>query len=209
MEANTGRHVIDRFSEDLNFDCKDLNEAVFLAMTDSVVQYLRLNNVDVETRDKPNPRLTTFRRNLYFPHLLLDLELTDHRDERLQVKVEAQDQGVAYQPVVVNINRMGFFFGVQVPPVDVLCAMKLSAILARHKGRDVYDTIFLLSKTKPNTDFLCARAGISSIVELKLALSQRMEEVDLDQKKRVFAHLVFNESNAGRILQFKEVIAAI
>ena len=131
MEANTGRHVIDRFSEDLNFDCKDLNKAVFLAMTDSVVQYLRLNNVDVETRDKPNPRLTTFRRNLYFPHLLLDLELTDHSDERLQVKVEAQDQGVAYQPVVVNINRMGFFFGVQVPPVDVLCAMKLSAILAR------------------------------------------------------------------------------
>lgn len=116
---------------------------------------------------------------------------------------------MAYQPVVVNINRMGFFFGVQVPPVDVLCAMKLSAILARQKGRDVYDTIFLLSKTKPNTDFLCARAGISSIVELKLALSQRMEEVDLDQKKRVFAHLVFNESNAGRILQFKEVIAAI
>lgn len=49
---------IDRFSEDLDFDCKDLSETEFLAMTDSVVTYLRQNNIEVETRDKPNPRLT-------------------------------------------------------------------------------------------------------------------------------------------------------
>lgn len=46
---------IDRFSEDLDFDCKELSEEEFMAMTDSVVTYLRQNNIDVETRDKPNP----------------------------------------------------------------------------------------------------------------------------------------------------------
>ena len=49
---------IDRFSEDLDFDCKELSEEEFVSMTDSVVAYLRQNNIDVETRDKPNPRLT-------------------------------------------------------------------------------------------------------------------------------------------------------
>lgn len=200
---------IDRFSEDLDFDCKDLSEADFMVMTDSVVQYLRLNNVEVETRDNPNPRLTAFRRNLYFPQMLFNLGLTGHRDERLLVKIEAQDQGMTYQPVVANINKMGFFFGVQVPPVDVLCAMKFAAILARQKGRDFYDAIFLLSKTKPNMDFIKARTGISSVEELKLALSQRLQDVDLNQKKRDFAHLLFNESNADRILQFKEIIATL
>lgn len=200
---------IDRFSEDLDFDCKDLSEEEFIVMTDSVVTFLCQNNIDVETRDKPNPRLTAFRRNLYFPEMLFNLGVTGHREERLLMKIEAQDQGVAYQPVVANINRMGFFFSVQVPPLDVLCAMKFAAILSRQKGRDFYDAIFLLSKTKPNMDFLKARTGISSAEELKAALSERLKTIDLSQKLRDFSYLVFNEQNAGRILQFADVVASL
>lgn len=200
---------IDRFSEDLDFDCKDLSEDEFMAMTDSMVLYLRQNNVEVETRDKPNPHLTAFRRNLYFPQMLFDLGLTGHRDERLLLKIEAQDQGVQYQPVVANVNRMGFFFGIQVPPLDVLCAMKFAAILARQKGRDFYDVIFLLSKTKPNMDFLKARVGISTSEELKATIAEQLKEIDLNHKKRDFMHLLFNGANADRIQQFEEVVAAI
>jgi len=200
---------IDRFSEDLDFDCKDLSEDEFMAMTDSVVLYLRQNNVEVETRDKPNPHLTAFRRNLYFPQMLFDLGLTGHRDERLLLKIEAQDQGVQYQPVVANVNRMGFFFGIQVPPLDVLCAMKFAAILARQKGRDFYDVIFLLSKTKPNMDFLKARVGISTSEELKATIAEQLKEIDLNHKKRDFMHLLFNGANADRIQQFEEVVAVI
>ena len=200
---------IDRFSEDLDFDCKDLSEEEFMAMTDSVVSYLRQNNIDVETRDRPNPRLTAFRRNLYFSEMLFNLGLTGHREERLLLKIEAQDQGVAYQSVVANINRMGFFFSVQVPPMDVLCAMKFAAILSRQKGRDFYDAIFLLSKTTPNMNFLKAKTGISSIEELKNAVSERLKGIDLSQKQRDFSHLVFNEQNAGRILKFADVIASL
>ena len=200
---------IDRFSEDLDFDCKDLDKEEFAAMTDSVVSYLRQNNIDVETRDRPNPKLTAFRRNLYFPEMLFTLGLTGHRDERLLLKIEAQDQGVTYIPEVVNINRMGFFFRVQQPPLDVLCAMKFAAILSRQKGRDFYDAIFLLSKTRPNMDFLSGRAGISTIDDLKTALAERLKDVDLDQKKRDFSHLVFKATNAERILQFPAIIASL
>lgn len=198
---------IDRFSEDLDFDSKDLSESEFMAMTDSVVHYLKQNNVKVETRDKPNPHLTAFRRNLYFPQMLFELGLTGHRDERLLLKIEAQDQGVQYQPIVTNINRMGFFLGIQVPPIDVLCAMKFAAILARQKGRDFYDAIFLLSKTNPNMDFLRARTGISSMEELRATLAELLKQTDLNHKKRDFMHLLLNEANAGRILQFPAVIA--
>lgn len=196
---------IDRFSEDLDFDCKDLNEEEFLAMTNSVIKYLRQNNVKVE----PNPRLTAFRLNLHFPEMLFDLGLTGHKEERLLLKIEAQDQGVFYRPEVVTINRMGFFFNLQVPPLDVLCAMKFAAILARHKGRDFYDSIFLLSKTKPNLDFLQARAGIASLTDLKAAVIERLNEIDLQKMKRDFMHLLFNEENAERILQFPEIIGTL
>ena len=71
---------IDRFSEDLDFDCKEMDEAEFMAMTDGIVAFLRMNNIMVETRDKANPRLTAFRRNLLFPQLLFELGLTGHRE---------------------------------------------------------------------------------------------------------------------------------
>jgi Uncharacterized conserved protein len=197
---------IDRFSEDLDFDCTALSGEEFTEMTDGVVRYLRQNNIDVETRDRVNPRLTAFRRNLYFPEMLFGLGLSGHRDERLLLKIEAQDQGVCYTPEVASVNRMGFYFGVQVPPVDVLCAMKFAAILSRQKGRDFYDAIFLLSKTRPNMAFLSARAGIASLDELKAAVAGRLDGIDLDRKKRDFEHLVFNEGNAERILHFPEIV---
>lgn len=197
---------IDRFSEDLDFDCKGLTEEEFVEMTDHVVRYLKQNNIDVETRDRPNPKLTAFRRNLYFPKMLFNLGLTGHRDERLLLKIETQDQGVTYNPVIANVNKMGFFFNLQVPPLDVLCAMKFAAILARQKGRDFYDTIFLLSKTKPNIDFLHLRSGVSSMDDLKTKVTEKLNDIDLNQKKRDFQHLVFNPSHADRILHFKSVI---
>ena len=202
-------HGIDRFSEDLDFDCKDLSGEAFRAMTDDVVKFLHQNGFAVETRDTPNPRLMAFRRNLYFPQLLFDLGLTGHREERFLIKVEAQDQGVAYAPEVATINRMGFFFQVQVPPVDVLCAMKFSAILARQKGRDFYDTIFLLSKTGPNMNFLQARTGLSSLDGLHRAITDCLKDVDLNKKKQDFAHLLFSEANADRILQFGNILREI
>lgn len=108
--------------------------------------------------------------------------------------------------MVAYINRMGFFFGIQVPSMDVLCAMKFATILTRAKGRDFYDAIFLLSKVKPNLDFLTARAGIASFEALKIAVLDKLKTVDLSQKKRDFSHLLFNEANAERIMLFAEIM---
>jgi len=182
---------IDRFSEDLDFDCKDLNEEEFHNMTDGIVRMLNKNGLTVETRDK----------------LLFDLGLTGYKEERFLIKVEAQDQGVSYSPEVATLNRMGFFFGIQVPPADVLCAMKFCAILSRQKGRDFYDAMFLLSKTRPNLEFLRARTGIQSMEALKTAIGECLQKVDLNKKKQDFIHLLFNESNAERILQFESAIS--
>jgi hypothetical protein len=81
--------------------------------------------------------------------------------------------------------------------------------MSRQKGRDFYDAIFLLSKTKPNMDFLKARTGLSSMEELKAAVAEKLREVDMEMKCRDFVHLLFNERNADRICQFPEVVAAL
>jgi len=195
---------IDRFSEDLDFDCKNLTEQEFTDMTDHVVAFLKHSGLNVETRDKVNPRLTAYRRNLYFPSFLFDLGLTGHREERFLLKIEAQDQGTVYPVEMRHVQRCGFFFSFPTPSDAVLLSMKLSALLARAKGRDFYDCMFLMQYTKPSYEFLAGRVGISSPVQLADAIRERMATIDLNVKKRDFEHLLFNTHTADRILHFTD-----
>jgi len=195
---------IDRFSEDLDFDCKDFSQDDFTKMTDEILTFLQRSGLRAETRDKNNDRLTAFRRNLYFPELLYELGLSGYKEERFLIKVESQDQGFAYKPAIVNIKRAGFFFPFPVPPDPVLCAMKLSALLTRQKGRDFYDAMFLLGLTEPDYDYLAIKQNISNREELKRALLETVEKIDLKKKYRDFEHLLFNKVNAERVLRFGE-----
>lgn len=70
---------IDRFSEDLDFDLRDMSEEEFISMTDEVIQFLQRSGLNAEARDKNKSKLTAFRRNIHFPQLLFDLQLTGHR----------------------------------------------------------------------------------------------------------------------------------
>lgn len=126
--------------------------------------------------------------------------LTGHRDERFLIKVESQNQQIFYERVMVNIKGCGFYFPFPVPSDGVLCSMKLSAMLTRHKGRDFYDAMFLLAQTKADYSFLAEKHGINNLDELKAATAEMLKAVDLNMKKRDFEHLLFNKKNSERIL---------
>ncbi len=197
---------IDRFSEDLDFDCKSFSQEEFVKMTDEILTFLHRSGLRVEARDKANDRLKAYRRNLYFPELLFELGLSGYREERFLVKVESQDQEFKYKPQIVNIKRTGFFFPFPVPPDSILCAMKLSALLSRQKGRDFYDAMFLLGQVEPDYSYLAAKRGIHNKEELKLALTETTEATDLKKKYRDFEHLLFNKVNAEKVLKFGEFV---
>jgi predicted nucleotidyltransferase component of viral defense system len=191
---------IDRFSEDLDFDCKDFSKEEFMSMTDTVLHFLKRSGLRAEIRDSENERLKAFRRNIYFPELLFDLGLTGHKEERFLIKVESEDQHINYERKMVNIKGCGFYFPFPVPSDEVLCSMKISAMLSRQKGRDFYDAMFLLAQTSPDYSFLAERHGIHNLEELKAAAAKNLETVDLNTKKRDFEHLLFNRKNSERIL---------
>lgn len=200
---------IDRFSEDLDFDCKDLGREEFAAMSGDVIAFLRRNGMEVEGRDKDAPRLSAFRTSIHFPGLLFTMGLSGHRDARFMVKLEAHNQGVAYTPTSVFIKGCGLFFSFPVPPDSVLCSMKIAAMLSRAKGRDFYDAMFLLAQIQPDFDFLSARCGIRDLSGLKSAVEERLLSVDLRQKQRDLEHLLFHGENSRRILQAGEFFKSL
>jgi len=197
---------IDRFSEDLDFDCKNLSNKEFMEMTDGIIVFLQRNGLHVETRDKPNVKLKAYRRNIYFPELLFELGLSGYRQERFLIKIESQDQQVDYEHKMATVKGCGLYFKFPVPVDGVLCSMKISALLSRQKGRDFYDVMFLLGQSKPDYDFLTSQCEISNLTELKQALGEMLKTVDLSHKAKDFEHLVFHERNTGRILLFEEFV---
>lgn len=197
---------IDRFSEDIDFDCKKFSSEEFGRMTDDILSYLQRFGLKVEIREKVNSKLTAFRRSYYFPGFLFDLGLSAHKEERFLIKVECEDQLINYSPVNANIKGCGFYFAFPVPSDEVLCAMKISALLSRSKGRDFYDVMFLLNRTTPDYSFLKAKHAITNLLELKRAFEDTLAKVNLSNKSKDFEHLLFEKRNSSRILSFGEFV---
>jgi len=200
---------IDRFSEDLDFDFKNLTEEEFIKMTGSVLLFLQRSGLKVVSRDRDAGKRKAFRRSIYFPGLLFELGLTGHREERFMIKIESQDQLFAYHPRLVHIKGCGFFFPFPVPPDGTLCAMKVSAMLDRQKGRDFYDAMFLLGQILPDYNFLSVRLGVPDLEGLKKRTAEALTTVDLTAKTKDFEHLLFSKANSRKILRMGEFMNSL
>lgn len=180
----------------------------FLALTDSVVDYLVRLGYGAYAKDRESDVLVAFRRSIYFPELLLSLDLSGYRNARFMVKVEMQDQGFIYDTQTVFIRSMGYYFPFPAPPIQVLTVMKLSALLSRAKGRDFYDALFLLQRSDPCYAFLEKKLGIKSKEQLKASLFELLEHTDLKKKQQDFEHLLFDNRRSSSILFFGSFIEA-
>ena len=199
-------HDIDRFSEDLDFDNKGLTHEEFVRMTDALIVYLQRNGFPAGAKDKESDKLTAFRRSILFPGFLKNLGLSAFAEERFLMKIETQDQEFAYERQMATVAKCGFFFPVAVPPDPILCSMKLSALLTRAKGRDFYDAMFLLMRTKPDYGYLSFREGIHDAAELKAAFLRKLAEVDINNKKRDVEHLLFTAAASEKIPAFGDFV---
>jgi len=173
-------------------------------MSQSVLTFLQRSGIRAETREKQSEKLSAFRSRIYFPELLFESGLSAYKEERFIIKLESQNQEFEYIPQMTHISSYGFFFSFPVPPDDVFCAMKLSALLSRAKGRDFYDALFLLSLTRPNYNYLAQKQNIHNLTELKIKLLELTEKTNLLSKSKDFEHLLFNKANKDKILNFRE-----
>jgi len=202
------KYGIDRFSEDLDFDCKDFSREDFVKMTDSILSFLERAGLKVEPRDKENSNLKAFRRNIYFPEFLFDMNLSAHREERFLIKVEMENQGFAYNHNLETISGCGFSFLFPMPSVSILFSMKLSALILRQKGRDFYDALFLQQFGEPDYAFLKHRVGVSNRAELCDKIAEVLKSTNLEHKSRDFEHLLFNRRHIEKVKNFEKLFVA-
>ncbi|MFH0841636.1 MAG: nucleotidyl transferase AbiEii/AbiGii toxin family protein [Bacteroidota bacterium] len=200
-------HHIQRFSEDLDFDCFNLSREEFILLTDKLIDRLRQEGIEVEAEDKGKDlRLTAFRRNIIFPGLLFELGLTGHREKKLLIKIECEPHNYNYEPDKPIIQKFNVFTQIFTPSPEILLSMKTGAVLERGKGRDYYDFIFLSGLASPDFGYLKSRFGIKNEMQLYERILKTCKDTDFQKKSRDFEKLVFDQAETKKVLFFIEYI---
>lgn len=200
-------HRIQRFSEDLDFDCFNLSREEFMSLTDRVIDRLSREGIKTEAEDKKKDLgLAALRRNIIFPGLLFDLGLTGHREKKLLIKIECEPHHYAYQPVKPIIQKFNVFTQIFAPSPGILLSMKTAAVLERGKGRDYYDFIFLSGITDPDFGYLDQKFGITNPLQLYERILRSCETTNFELKSRDFEKLVLDPAETRKVLLFREYI---
>ncbi|MFN2378977.1 MAG: nucleotidyl transferase AbiEii/AbiGii toxin family protein [Bacteroidales bacterium] len=200
-------HHIQRFSEDLDFDCFNLTRKEFMSVTDKVIDRLRQKGINVEADDKEkDKKLTAYRRNIVFPGLLFDLGFTGHREKKLLIKIECEPHNYEYKPEKPIIQKFNVFTQIFAPSPSILLSMKTGALLERGKGRDYYDFIFLSGITEPDFGYLKLKFSIADHTQLYNRILESCENRDFRLKSRDFEKLVFDPAESRKVLFFKDYI---
>lgn len=192
-----------RFSEDLDFDNLSLTQSDFKEISMAIRYQLELDGYTIQIK---NVLKDAFHCYIRFLDILFHTNLSEHKEEKLLIQIDAEPQGYKYTPDKYLLNKFGLFRYINVTPINLLLAQKICAIFTRkrEKGRDFFDVVYLMSKTEPDFRFLKLKLGINSKRELIDRLKEKTEDLNLKILARDIEPFLFDPSQKDRVLYFKE-----
>lgn len=190
-----------RFSEDLDFDNTGLSEIQFLKISAVIRKELEREGYEIEMK---NVMKGAFHCHVRFPGLLFREGLSGHREQKILIQLDTEPQHFKYQPEGIILNKFDVFTEIFATPLPVLLSQKLFAILNRKqpKGRDFFDSVFLLSKTKPDYKYLMQKAGITDAEKLRKAILKRCASVDMKRMVSDVQEFLFHSDDKRKVLLF-------
>ena len=201
-------HGSSRFSEDLDFDNFNLTKEEFEETADSVQRQLSLEGYVVEVR---NVFKGAFHSYLSIPNILFEHKISQHKEEKLMIRLDSEPQGITYFPQNVIINKFDVFTRIHVVPASLLLSQKITAILKRKRtmGRDLFDAVYLFSRAKPDFSYLTHHMNINNVVDLKEALLSKCDKLDFTLLSRDVEPFLMNSGETKKVLLFKDYIKSI
>lgn len=201
-------HENTRFSEDLDFDNFNLSEQDFESISSVISKDLEKEGYEVEIK---NTYKGAFHCYIRFPELLFKEGLSGHREEKILIQLDTEPQHFDFKPERHILNKFDVFTEILTTPQEILLAQKFYAILnrPRPKGRDFFDVVFLLGKTKPNYDYIKLKLDIDSPKDLKSAILKRCNEIDMAEMARDVAPFLFDAKEEKRVRLFVEYLKQV
>jgi predicted nucleotidyltransferase component of viral defense system len=201
-------HGIKRFSEDLDFDNKELSSKEFTSLAKKIEQELQRQGFDVEIKVTKKKAIHC---HVKFSNILFENKLSDIKTEKIDVQIDTFDQGYEYKSELYLLNKFNVFKQIRVTPKEIILSQKLWTITqrSRAKGRDFYDIIYLLQNTKPDFGFLNLKFGVSNWVEAREKILEGIEGVDLSSMVRDVQPFLINKKEGDKIELFRDYLKQI
>ncbi len=197
-----------RFSEDLDFDNFGLSESDFSALAVEIKKELEKEGYKTEIR---NVFKGAYRCYVRMPKILFNNKISGLEEEKILIQIDTAPHNFDYNPDKKILNKFDVFTEINATPLDILLSQKIYAAFNRKraKGRDFFDVVFLLSRTKPNYDYLDKKLGIKNGKELKNKFLTRAEEIDFDQLTKDVEPFLFTPEDSKKLKMFKEYIRQV
>ncbi|MFA7717450.1 MAG: nucleotidyl transferase AbiEii/AbiGii toxin family protein [Candidatus Absconditabacterales bacterium] len=194
-----------RFSEDLDFDNFNLSINEFEDVIQHVAVGLEHEGLTVETR---NIYKGAYHCHIKFPNILFDNELSGYKTENILIKIDTYGQGHDFTVDKKTINEFDVTTSINIAPLSLILSHKLCTIFNRktHKGRDFFDIVYILSKTKkPDRNYIKKYLNIENPQSLKDKILTLIKDIDLKKlNDDVMPFLFYKEDK--KVLNFKEII---
>jgi predicted nucleotidyltransferase component of viral defense system len=198
-------HGNTRFSEDLDFDNRGLDESEFRELGDHLQRAFSLQGYDVNAKAIIK---SAFHLHMRFLKLLYAMGISRHQDEVLTIQIDAEPQRYPYTPEKVMVNKFDVFTRIAAVPASVLLSQKIACLFTRKRpmGRDVFDIIFLRGKTAPDMAYLGEKLGIKNSNDLKSRLVSRCKEIDLKNCARDVEPFLFSPEDSEKVAGFVDLV---
>lgn len=193
-----------RFSEDLDFDNKQLTSEEFLQLSKYIQKELEGLGLQVEINIVEK---TAFHCKIKFRDILQLNNLSSAYTEKILIRVDTFDQGVNYKTDTYILNKFDITKPIIITPKEIILSQKLWTITQRErsKGRDFYDIVFLLQNTKPNKEFLFKKFNTKSMKDIKEKIMDYIENTDFEKLSNDVKPFLINNSESDKVLYFKEI----
>jgi len=145
-----------RFSEDLDFDARELSLSEWSSLLEHAAHGLSLQGFEV--RGKAAEKGSLLAGELRFSGVLQAFRVTRDPGEKLRVKVEANRPSYPLTAEARLVSTYGEMVLVPFASPGLIAAEKVLCLLSRELGRDVFDLLFVAGKRwKPDPRILRAK----------------------------------------------------
>jgi len=198
-------HANKRFSEDLDFDNKGLGEKDFKSMMDIVEKRMKLEGYNLSIRNNLG---NTFRSYIKIHDVMHDLSLTPHKKENVDLRIDTEPQRYEYLPEKPFLNRFDVFTQIFSVPARLILSQKLYAIFNRKRtmGRDFFDVLFLLGKTRPDYGYLNDKMDIANSKQLRSRLLELCSKIDMKSLVKDIRPFVFDQADIIKVELFADYV---
>lgn len=193
-----------RFSEDIDFDNKNLSEEEFKILSDYIKSELEKFGLQIEIQIINK---LAFHCKIKFHDLLQTNEITNIKSEKILIQVDTFDQKVNYQTESHILNKFDITKPIITTPKSVILSQKLWTITNREKakGRDFYDIVFLLQNTKPDHDFLFTKFNLDNITSVKTTILEYIKSLNFEELGNDVRPFLIDEKDINKIEYFNQL----